>query len=161
MSKRPTALYGFALVVCRNSAGKWLAVKETRDRGWWLPGGFVEPGENFEAAAVRECREESGIDVTLTGILRIEFSPNPSHTRMRIIFAAVPSREDQAPKTVADKESEEARWVSIPELLELSRGEPGLRGPELLEWATYLEHGGTTMPLSFLTEEGAPAPQLD
>ena len=30
---------------------------------WEFPGGKCEPGESSEAAAVRECREETGMDV--------------------------------------------------------------------------------------------------
>ncbi|WP_306316277.1 MULTISPECIES: NUDIX hydrolase [unclassified Streptomyces] len=38
-----------------------LRVKRGEDASWCLPGGHVEPGESFEAAAVREIAEESGI----------------------------------------------------------------------------------------------------
>lgn len=56
-------MLGISLVICRNKQGKYLAVKELGDQGWWLPGGLVDPPENFMQAAIRETIEEAGIDV--------------------------------------------------------------------------------------------------
>ncbi len=41
-----------------------LIKRKNPPHGWALPGGFVDYGESFETAAVREAREETGLDVT-------------------------------------------------------------------------------------------------
>ena len=38
-----------------------------------IPGGGCDPGEGLTHAALREVREETGIEVELTGILKIEY----------------------------------------------------------------------------------------
>jgi 8-oxo-dGTP diphosphatase len=38
---------------------------------WSLPGGHIEPGETARAAAVREVREETGVEAELAGLVDI------------------------------------------------------------------------------------------
>lgn len=45
---------------------------ESFTRGWEFPGGYVEKEESLKAAAIREVKEESGIDIQITGFYGIE-----------------------------------------------------------------------------------------
>jgi 8-oxo-dGTP diphosphatase len=42
-----------------------LIERQNPPHGWALPGGFVDYGESLEAAAIREAKEETSLDVRL------------------------------------------------------------------------------------------------
>jgi len=44
--------------------------------GWALPGGFIDYGEAAEEAAVREAKEETGLEVILLGLLGVYSRPD-------------------------------------------------------------------------------------
>ncbi|MGV8080471.1 MAG: NUDIX domain-containing protein [Syntrophales bacterium] len=52
-------------VIIEVDGGIVLISRKNPPLGWALPGGFVDYGESLEEAAVREAREETGLDVTL------------------------------------------------------------------------------------------------
>jgi 8-oxo-dGTP pyrophosphatase MutT (NUDIX family) len=156
MERQPFLTHCFVIIICKhNKSGKYLCIKETRNRGWWVAGGLVEPGEDFFTAAHRETKQEAGIDIHLKGILRIEHSVYGHQTaRMRIIFYA--TSDCEVPKQTSDSESECAAWFTIEEIKNLEKIKPGLRGAEIIDWPIYLENGGHVSSIDFLKNEGEP-----
>ena len=51
-----------AAAVILNNEGEVLLIKGPK-RGWEMPGGQVEIGESLAEAAVRETKEECGLDI--------------------------------------------------------------------------------------------------
>lgn len=68
--------------------GVVLVERKNPPPGWALPGGFVDYGETCEAAAVREAREETGLDVVLTGLLGVYSDParDPRHHTLSVVY---------------------------------------------------------------------------
>ena len=60
-------------ILAIDEAGRILAVRTTYlGPGWMLPGGRVERGETPHAAAVRETREETGLEVRIDRLVLID-----------------------------------------------------------------------------------------
>lgn len=59
--------WGVGAFVARD--GAVLLVEE--DGQWMLPGGVLEPGERHAEGAARELREETGLEVTIDGLLAV------------------------------------------------------------------------------------------
>jgi len=58
--------------------------------GLALPGGFVDYGETVESAAIREAKEETGLDVTLVRQLHVYSDPKRDHRQhnVSVVFIA-------------------------------------------------------------------------
>ncbi len=79
--------------------------------------GFVEPGENVEAAVRREVFEEAGIRVGATRYVGSESWPFP-----RSLMLGFRADAESTAITLHDGELEDARWFSVPELHALQAG---------------------------------------
>ena len=98
--------------------GEFLMVKETKFGRQVInqPAGHVEPGEDIQAAALRETLEETGWHVELTGFLGFltSFNETSGITYYRLAFAAKPLEFDKA--AVIDPDIDYALWMSYEEI---------------------------------------------
>ncbi|MDF1535762.1 MAG: NUDIX hydrolase [bacterium] len=63
-------------IIIEVEGGIVLIERKNPPHGWAIPGGFVDLGETVEAAAVREAKEETGLDVILTRLLGVYSDPS-------------------------------------------------------------------------------------
>jgi 8-oxo-dGTP diphosphatase len=62
-------------VVVSDDRNRVLLMRRNDEGTWGLPGGGLEAGETWEQAARRECREETGWDIQLEGLLGVYSDP--------------------------------------------------------------------------------------
>lgn len=114
-SRKPSAS-----VVLRNHRGELLLLRRADTGRWTIPTGGLKKHETMTACAVRECLEETGLTVELTGLVGV-FS-DPRHR------SAYPDGEVRVPVNVCfhaypvsgelatDDESTKASWVTPADL---------------------------------------------
>ncbi|MEU7895578.1 NUDIX domain-containing protein [Nonomuraea sp. NPDC049152] len=109
-----------AIVTANTASGRWLLLVERSDgHGWAVPGGYVEPGEDPEAAGVRELAEETGLvlDGVARQVLPARYVPDPRASdeawmvtvpvtfKLSALFAV------DLPAVVGADDAKRARWV--------------------------------------------------
>jgi ADP-ribose pyrophosphatase YjhB (NUDIX family) len=101
-----------------DGAGRVLLVRRGRPPSvgaWTLPGGRVEPGESFEAAVVREVREETGVEAYAVCPLEVVTVAREgfAYAIHEHLLALPPGA---APPPRAGDDAMDARWVEHAEL---------------------------------------------
>jgi 8-oxo-dGTP pyrophosphatase MutT (NUDIX family) len=103
-------------VVVVNDAGEILMIRRSDNDNWAVPGGAIDLGESMVQAAVRETREETGIDCQITGLVGIYTDPKhvilytsdgEARQEFSILLTAAPTGGQPTPSS----ESSEVRWV--------------------------------------------------
>ena len=110
----PTIVLGIVL----NSRNHVLLVRRQGEDKWIFPGGKLEPGEDEAEGVLREIQEETGVQCqTLHSIGR---RIHPESKREVSYWLCKPLAESITTKDT--KEIAEARWMAIPESLDLLGG---------------------------------------
>ena len=101
---------GAVLLTCRSDNGNWS-----------MPGGAHDPGESLSMTAVRETKEETGIDVTLTGVAGIYTDPRhvihyTSNDEVRQEFTIVYRAEYVSGEPTTSSETTIVKWVPVADI---------------------------------------------
>lgn len=91
--------------------------KPPRQGEWSLPGGRIEPGEGAIEAALRELREETGVEARITGLLDVVDGIFPEAGRHYVLidYAA----EWMSGEPVAGDDAMEAAFVPLDQVAAL------------------------------------------
>jgi ADP-ribose pyrophosphatase YjhB (NUDIX family) len=122
-------LFPSVSVIPVDQAGRLLLVRHAgHDDGWGVLGGAVEVGESPAEAAVRETREEIGVDVRLVRLLDVLGGPDyqvsyPNGDRAAYVTAVYEAAITDGSPAVSDDELTDVAWFGPDQIprLELSR----------------------------------------
>lgn len=132
-----------AAIAILNDKQEILMLLRKDNHMWTMPGGTMEFGESLASCALREVREESGLDVVIKDMIGTYTDPNVrvaySDGEVRQEFTIVYYGEAQNSDVVLDDESSKYKWVPINQVLELSLAESQKR--RILDVIEYLNHG--------------------
>jgi ADP-ribose pyrophosphatase YjhB (NUDIX family) len=90
------------IIIEIESKGIVLIKRKNPPYGWAIPGGFVDYGESLKAAAVREAKEETSLDVKLIRQFHTYSDPkrDPRHHSISTVYIAkgngLPEAQDDA-----------------------------------------------------------------
>jgi 8-oxo-dGTP diphosphatase len=103
-------------VVCLRGDSVLLIRRGTppRQGEWSLPGGRIEPGERAVDAALRELREETGVEAGITGLIDVVDGLFPEAGRHYVLIDYAARWVSGEP--VAGDDALEARFVALDEV---------------------------------------------
>ncbi|MEU4591126.1 NUDIX hydrolase [Micromonospora aurantiaca (nom. illeg.)] len=121
---KPNSIVVAVTVFVQDELGRVLLIQRTDNGLWALPGGAQDFGEYIAETAVRETREEAGVEVEVTGVVGIYTNPNHvveySDGEVRQQFSICFRGRYLSGRPTPSDESSEVRWVAREELDDLA-----------------------------------------
>jgi 8-oxo-dGTP pyrophosphatase MutT (NUDIX family) len=120
----PNSVVPSANVVVVNDDGTILLIRRTDNGNLALPGGGMDLGESMPQAAVREVKEETGLDVEITGLVGIYTNPRhlieyTSDGEVRQEFSVVFTARPIGGNPTTSSESSEVVWINPADVSDL------------------------------------------
>ncbi|MFK4247694.1 NUDIX domain-containing protein [Micromonospora chokoriensis] len=121
---KPNSIVVAVTVFVQDEHGRVLLIQRTDNGLWALPGGAQDFGEYIAETAVRETREETGVEIEVTGVVGIYTNPNHvveySDGEVRQQFSICFRGRYVAGQPRTSDESSAVRWTSQDSLDRLS-----------------------------------------
>jgi ADP-ribose pyrophosphatase YjhB (NUDIX family) len=120
IAREGSVLLACSTVVFNDSRDKILLTRRSDNGRWCLPGGHFEAGESVAEAAVRETKEETGLDIEVVRLVGVYSDPNrlleyADGNRFHLVALSFEARVTGGELAISD-ETTEFVWCSPSEV---------------------------------------------
>lgn len=114
-------------------------IKKVTSGKFGLPGGKLEIGETLQQCAARECKEETGLEVTIGPLIAITHKPQTHEGNSVVRFIFMATRNDNATYNQGELEYS---WIEQADFDEFAiKGR--IRGADVVDVVTSVYRGET------------------
>ncbi len=123
MSHQQTAKVG-ASIIFVNEQGQLLLMKRSKHcftfpNHWGLVGGFIEPGETPQEGAIREAKEEIGVDIEIIKFVGRYYNTPHTNYKNTIALPHYAKIVSGTPHTAQPEECSDVKWFTPEDIREM------------------------------------------